>query len=166
VRRLITIYTLRGFLEQTMESPVNEINALHYARERMLEVVEEQTPAGEGFHQLITVVRNHPEGSQRISGTLFGTDSSRIVYLDRYLTDAVPEGHMVILSNDDRPGIVGLVGTILGDAGLNIAYMTVGRDTSGGTALAIFNLDSAVADNTLEALRAVPGILWVRHLHV
>jgi D-3-phosphoglycerate dehydrogenase len=114
------------------------------------------------YTNLITVTVEASGGSRRISGTLFGRNIPRIVRLDGYHFDALPEGHLLFVSNDDRPGIIGLVGTTMGRNGINIAYMNVGRDRSGGQAIAILNLDSEVPEPVLDEIRRSAGITWVR----
>ena len=69
---------------------------------------------------------------------------------------------MLLVSNDDTPGVMGKIGTTLGDAGVNIASMSMGRDVTGGTAVAILNLDSPAPSEVQDVLRAKPGIIWVR----
>src|SRR5207244_11056184 len=101
-----------------------------------------------------------------VAGTIFGEKQPRIVHLDGYDTDAIPIGHMLLVSNNDTPGIIGKIGTLMGDNKINIATMTVGRDASGGTALAILNVDSPVPAEIARRLEAEPGILWTRTIRL
>ena len=71
---------------------------------------------------------------------------------------------MLIVSNDDRPGMVGLIGAVLGEANVNIAYMSLGRDRSGGRAVAVLNLDSPLPQALRQAIAAIDGVLWVEHV--
>jgi D-3-phosphoglycerate dehydrogenase len=71
---------------------------------------------------------------------------------------------MLIVSNDDRPGMVGRIGTLLGDSQVNIAYMSLGRDRSGGHAIAVLNLDSPLPDPVLKRLAAIDGVLWAERV--
>jgi hypothetical protein len=87
-----------------------------------------------------------------------------VVRLDDYDFDAVPSGEMLICCNDDRPGMVGSLGTVLGEAGINIAHLSLGRDRSGGRAIAILNLDSPVAPDLLSRIRDLRGILWAERV--
>ncbi len=158
----LSVAVLRGFLGQHMTEPVNAVNASLVARERGVRLREIRSADAVDYANLITVTVESSAGSRRISGTLFGRNIPRIVRLDGYHFDALPEGHLLFVSNDDRPGIIGLVGTTMGSNGINIAYMNVGRDRSGGQAIAILNLDSEVPEPVLDDIRRSPGITWVR----
>ncbi|RME74924.1 MAG: phosphoglycerate dehydrogenase [Planctomycetota bacterium] len=167
-RRWLTLGFLAGFLRHFVSAPVNLVNAEHLAREHHLQVVEEATSETYDYTHLVTTEVETVEGGtqalrvRRLAGTIFGQRSPRLVRLDGYQTDALPEGPMLLVSNTDTPGVIGLIGTLLGEQGINIASMYVGRDTTGGTALAILNVDSEPPAEVLERLAAQPGILWVR----
>jgi D-3-phosphoglycerate dehydrogenase len=88
------------------------------------------------------------------------------VRLDDYHLEVDPEGEIFLYSNDDRPGIVGKVGTLLGDAQINIAQMAMGRDHSGGTALGVLNTDGRVPDDLVRSVEAISGILWTRRVRL
>jgi D-3-phosphoglycerate dehydrogenase len=85
--------------------------------------------------------------------------------VDDHITDMPPSDHMLVVRNDDRPGVIGLVGTLLGNAGVNIADMDVGRALTAGTALMVISPSAAVSDDVLDALRQAPGIIEVTALH-
>jgi D-3-phosphoglycerate dehydrogenase / 2-oxoglutarate reductase len=158
----LTVAILRGFLEGHSSGPVNAVNAAFIAKERGIKLREIRTPEAIDYTSLITVTVESTEGRRDVSGTLFGRNLARIVRLDGYHFDAIPEGTLLLVSNDDRPGIIGILGTTLGRAGINIAYMSLGRDRSGGQAIAILNVDSDVPPAVLDELRAAPGIVWVK----
>jgi len=158
----LTVAILRGFLESHLSGPVNAVNASFIAKERGIRLREIRTPEAVDYTSLITVTAEATEGKLTISGTLFGRNLARIVRLDGYHFDALPEGTLVLVGNDDRPGIIGLLGTTLGRAAINIAYMSVGRDRSGGRAIAILNVDSEVPQPILDEIRSSPGIVWVK----
>jgi D-3-phosphoglycerate dehydrogenase len=158
----LSVAILRGFLERQLSAPVNAVNASFVAKERGVRLREIRSADAVDYTNLITVSVESSGGTRRISGTLFGRNIPRIVRLDGYHFDALPEGHLLFVSNDDRPGIIGLVGTTMGRSGINIAYMSVGRDRSGGQAIAILNVDSEVPVGVREELARAPGITWVR----
>ena len=155
---------LKGYLEGIVTEPINLVNAPVVAREVGLRVNEVRTTDSADYASLITATLRGGDWSRAISGTLFGKRDPRIVRLDDYHFDALPAGEMLICSNDDRPGMVGILGTILGQSGINIAYLTLGRDRTGGKAIAIFNLDSAVDEVLLKKIRALHGILWAENV--
>jgi len=159
---LLTAAILRGFLEAHLSVPVNDVNAALVAKERGIRLREIRSAEAVDYTSLITVTVEDSEGSRAVSGTLFGRNLPRIVRLDGYHFDALPEGTLLLVSNDDRPGIIGMLGTTLGRNDINIAYMSVGRDHSGGRAIAILNVDSEIPGAIQDELRAAPGILWVR----
>jgi D-3-phosphoglycerate dehydrogenase len=87
-----------------------------------------------------------------VSGTQFADGEARIVRIDGYRVDAVPHGHMLVARNEDVPGVIGFIGTVLGEADVNIAGMFNGRETIGGEALTVYNLDDPVPDEAIERL--------------
>jgi D-3-phosphoglycerate dehydrogenase / 2-oxoglutarate reductase len=165
-RKLLTLAVLKGFLGRFVEEPVNYVNASHFAKLHGLDVVEQTSLRSEDFVNLISVAVESDTRSRRLAGTIFGERQPRIVYLDGYDTDAVPSGHMLLVSNNDTPGIIGRIGTLMGQNKINIATMTVGRDQTGGTALAILNVDSPVPSEVLRTLEAEPGIIWTRAIQL
>ena len=94
-----------------------------------------------------------------ISGTVLGHRHPRMVELDRYLLDAIPEGPILITFHNDRPGVMGTIGTLLGEHEINISRMQLGPPPDGeGPALGVFNLSEPIPDSALTALRAHPAI--------
>jgi D-3-phosphoglycerate dehydrogenase / 2-oxoglutarate reductase len=97
-----------------------------------------------------------------MSGTIVGKRAEqRIVLIDDHTFDVPPAGHMLVVKNDDRPGVIGTVGTLLGDAGVNIADMDVGRAAQPGTAVMLIAPTAPVTDDVVAALRGAPGIISV-----
>jgi D-3-phosphoglycerate dehydrogenase len=161
-RKLLTLAVLKGFLSRFADGPVNLVNANHFAKQHGLEIVEQTSLRSEDFVNLVTLSVEGEKGARRLAGTIFGEKQPRIVLVDGYMTDAVPGGHMLLVSNNDTPGIIGKIGTLMGEQKINIATMSVGRDTSGGTALAILNVDSPVPPEVVKRLETESGILWTR----
>jgi D-3-phosphoglycerate dehydrogenase / 2-oxoglutarate reductase len=162
--RFLTSSFLKGFLEGKLSDPVNVVNALVLAKEAGIRVLETHAAEPQDFAALVSATLRGRDGQRSAAGTLFGKREPRLVRLDEYHLDAIPDGAMLIVCNDDRPGMVGRIGTALGDAGVNIAYLSLGRDRSGGRAIAVFNLDSSVADAVLRALEAIDGVLWAERV--
>ena len=159
---------IKGLLESVSEAHVNLINAPVIAREWGLEVSESRNTAVEQYANLVTV-RVSADGADAPTGVLaatFAWGEERVVRLDRYATDFAPRGHMLICRNVDRPGMIGRVGTLLGDAGVNIAHMDVGPVAAaagrerqpGGEALMILSLDNPVPAEALERIRGLSDI--------
>ncbi|MGD8376846.1 MAG: ACT domain-containing protein, partial [Acidobacteriota bacterium] len=157
---------LTGYLRNVLQEPVNEVNAQALARRLGIALTEVRRGDHGDFSNLITVTFRGPERTRSVAGTLLGRNRPRIVRLDDYHLEVDPEGEIFLYSNDDRPGIVGKVGTLLGDAQINIAQMAMGRDHSGGTALGVLNTDGRVPDDLVRSVEAISGILWTRRVRL
>lgn len=162
--RPLTAAFLKGLLERRLSDPVNAVNAGLLARDAGIRVQETRAAAAGDYTALVAATLKGPAGARSAAGTLFGRRDPRLVRLDDFLLEALPQGPMLIVSNDDRPGMVGRIGSLLGDAGVNIAYMSLGRDRSGGRAIAILNLDSPVPDALLRSLSSLDGVLWAERV--
>ncbi|HEU4403021.1 MAG TPA: phosphoglycerate dehydrogenase [Candidatus Polarisedimenticolia bacterium] len=162
--RPLTASFLKGFLQGKLSDPINPVNALLLAKESGIRVLETRAAEPQDFAALISATLRGRDGARSAAGALFGKREPRLVRLDEFHLDAIPRGSMLIVSNDDRPGMVGRIGTALGDAGINIAYLSLGRDRSGGRAIAIFNLDSPIGDATLRAIGSIDGVLWIERV--
>lgn len=148
----VTRAILTGFLEQASGGDVNQINAASLAATRGLKVVETRESATGDFTELMEITAGSEGEVVSVSGTFFGQDP-RIVKINGRHIEARPEGVLLVFENRDRPGIVGLLGTILGRHGVNIARMALSRDECGGQALTVLNLDSQPGEEVLAALR-------------
>jgi len=160
----VTIAALKGLLTPILDATVNYVNAPLIARDRGIEVVEVKEAEADVVASTITLTVEAGGRSSRVVGLLTSRNEPRIVELNEIVVEVVPQGHMLILSNDDRPGVIGGIGTVLGEAGINIALMNFGRDSPGGRAIAVVNVDQEVPDPVLERLRALPNILTVKQI--
>jgi D-3-phosphoglycerate dehydrogenase len=143
---------------------VNYINAPFLAGERGIRVIETRSQRTEGYSSLIRLTAIGSEGEHLVCGALFGEEDFRIVRVDDYNVEAVPRGHILVLYNEDRPGMVGFIGQLLGQAGINIAMMNLTRQKVNGKAVSLVNIDSPIPEAQLEELRAHPHILAVRQI--
>ena len=159
----VTASALKGVFEP-LEWQVNAVNAPKIAEERGIEVTEEKTRQSEDFQSLVTVTVGDGEDEIAASGSLFTGDDPRIVRLDGYRVDAVPAGQMLVVRNYDRPGVLGLIGTVLGNNEVNIAGMFNGRETVGGEAMTVYNLDEPVPDGIVEEIAADERIIDVKEI--
>ncbi len=140
------------------EEPVSYVNAPQLAEERGVEVRETTSSAARDYVNLVTL----RGGKHAVAGTLAGKRSEpRIVMVDGHATDVPPARHMLVIRNDDTPGMIGNVGTILGNAGVNISDMALGKSPTGEAALMVLAINQPVAPQVLDELRASPGILRV-----
>jgi len=155
----LTLAVLKGLLTPVMESGVNYVNAPLVARERGINVVESKGERASDFASSITVKAKGKKQDLEVEGAIFGSKHPRIVRVDNFYLEAVPEGYILILHNKDVPGVVGAVGSILGKNGINIAGMELGRSEKGGNAISFTHVDDIVSKKALAELRALPQIV-------
>ena len=156
--RILTLAVLKGLLGAGSEEPVSYVNAPQLAAERGVEVKETKTSAAHDYVNLITI----RGGDHALAGSLFGLRAeARLVMVDDHTVDIPPARHMLVVRNEDRPGLIGLVGTTLGRAGVNVSDMDVGRSPSGEAALMVLSTDHPVPATVLDELRSSPGVLHV-----
>ena len=160
---LVTASALEGVFEP-LEWQVNAVNAPQIADERGIDVVESKTRQAEDFQSLVTVTVKNGDDSVGVCGTLFAGEDPRIVRIDGFRVDAIPAGHMLVARNYDEPGLIGFVGTVLGEANINIAGMFNARETIGGEALTVYNLDEPVPDDILERLEGDERVIGTHYI--
>ncbi|WP_458189749.1 phosphoglycerate dehydrogenase [Haladaptatus sp. NG-WS-4] len=160
---LVTASAQKGVF-QPLEWQVNAVNAPQIAKDRGVEVTESKTRQAEDFQSLIAVTVEGADEEITVEGTLFAGDDPRIVRIDGYRVDAIPHGQMLVARNQDVPGVIGFVGTVLGEHGLNIAGMFNARETNGGEALSVYNLDDELTEDAKEALEADERMIEVRSI--
>lgn len=159
--RILGLAVLKGFFSRISEDPVSYVNAPSMARAAGITMRETSCIDTDEYVNLITLSCD----DHSISGTLAGRRREpRVVEVDDHAFDVPPAEHMLVISNDDRPGVIGTVGVLLGDAGVNIADMDVGRVASKGTAVMLLAVTAEVPAEVIEALRAAPGVLSVKVL--
>jgi len=149
---------LKGLLSPSLGAGVNYINAPVLARERGIRFSEIKSTTSAEFTNLITATADLSSGKVSVSGTLFGKKELRLVKIDGYLVDAVPEGFLLFCRNEDKSGIIGKMGTVLGASQINIAGMTLGRKEKGGPALTILNVDAPVPEEVLTKIKNIPEV--------
>ncbi|MBF0183749.1 MAG: phosphoglycerate dehydrogenase [Magnetococcales bacterium] len=166
-RKPITNVLLNSLLTPILETGVNIVNAPLIAEERGIEVVEAiNKRCRAGFTSMITVGIATEKGERCISGTLFNNGQQpRIVSMNHVPIEATPEGNLLFVANQDSPGLIGRVGTILGNHDINIANFHLGRAAAGGRAIAFINVDQEVPETVMQLLRAVPNVLEVKLVH-
>jgi D-3-phosphoglycerate dehydrogenase len=159
--RPITSAILAALLARVSEG-VNQVNAALVAEERGLKVKE--SLARSSTENSIGVTLRGEEGESQVTGALFGSDDARIVNLNSYRLEAVPAGNLLVISNEDVPGMIGHVGTFLGNQGVNIAQLYLSRNRKGGVALSIYQLDHELDTAALDSLAADANIRSVRQI--
>ncbi|MBX7150265.1 phosphoglycerate dehydrogenase [bacterium] len=157
--------TLIAGLFKTMIEQVNIVNAPAIARKQGIDISETRSTEHQDFTHLITLEIVTNDRSQFLWGTLYGKNDPRIVGINGYIFDAHLDGAMLVLSNEDKPGMIGRLGTILGNHGINIAQMSLGRKGAGGKAMTILNVDDACADNVIRELEK-QGFTDIRFIQI
>ncbi len=153
----LTRSVLTGFLRHAGGSEVNQVNAPALANSLGLKVTESRHSDSGEFTEWIEARATSGQEEVSVRGTFFGS-KPRLVMINHRFVEAVPEGIILMLENRDRPGIVGHVGTILGEHNINIASMSLGRLEAGGHVLTLLNLDTAPAEDLMQRLGADPDI--------
>ncbi len=145
-----------------LQETINFVNALVIAKERGISIVETKTAEVQDFASLISVEVETDRAKSTLVGTLFTKVDPRIVKINEFYVDSVPEGYMLVISNKDVPGIIGQIGTILGKNNINIAGMSFGRDEKGGRAVSVLNVDNDVSKDILDELRKAKNVYEVK----
>ncbi len=154
----VTRSILAGILSPILEGPVNLVNAPVLANSRGLKVTDSHSSSHSEYNTMLTVTVHTPSGDRTLCGTVFGQNDVRIVHIDGYRVDIVPNGWMLVTQHTDRPGIIGSVGTLLGNNAVNIAGMNVGRQKIGGRAVMVLMVDEEISENLMKQIRAIPGM--------
>lgn len=154
---------LAGLLRPMLDS-VNVVNAPVMARQRDIEVTSARHERDCDYQTLVRVTVTTERGSRSVAGTLFGGSKPRLVEIKGIPIEAELAPHMLYITNEDQPGFIGALGSILGEAGVNIATFHLGRHERGGAALALVELDGPIDAEVLEALRQLPHTRQVRLL--
>ena len=135
------------------------MNAPAIARERGIKVIEARAPETSDYVNALVVQVRTATQSVAAEGAIFGTGTVRLTKIDGFRMEAVPEGHIIMLHNRDVPGVVGRVGTLLGERGINIAGIELGREKVGGKALSLIHIDEPVSAAVLDELRTLPQVV-------
>ena len=159
--RILTLSVLKGVFGNVSDVPVSYVNAAGLAAERGVEVRETTSTTPYDYVNLITI----RGGQHALAGTMVGLrGEARLVMLDDNAVDLPPAPHMLYVRNDDKPGMIGKVGTILGAAGINIDDMDVGRDPTGEPSTMVLAVGTPVPAEVLDELRRQDGIVSAQAL--
>ncbi|MFM2300953.1 MAG: hypothetical protein RLZZ84_689 [Pseudomonadota bacterium] len=159
----IVAAVLCGFL-RVQSATVNMVNAPFIAKERGIEVREVKTEKAGDYHTLIRVSVKTDAGERSVAGTLFSNAEPRLVELFGIKVEAELAGHMMYIVNEDAPGFIGRIGTLLGENGINIGTFNLGRRNAGGEAVLLLSVDSPVPATVLDQAKALPGVKRVMAL--
>ena len=159
--QMLTTGVIKGMLNPVLEFNVNYVNAPSLAKERSIKVREVKHKESQDFQNLISVCVKTAKGETVVKGTLFGTEG-RIVSINGYRVDVDPHDRILICPHINRPGVIGTVGTMMGERGVNISSMQVGRTDKEGTNVMVLTVDHDIPEDLLQQITAVDGIFGAR----
>ncbi len=159
----LTVAALVGVLQHRVDGPVTPVNAERIAKDQGIRVHTESSSMKRDFMNLLRVEAVFDEERHFVSGTVLGHRHGRMVEFDDYYLDAIPEGPLLVTIHSDEPGVLGKIGSLLGELGVNIARMQLGTPSSGEPrALGIWNLDQALSAEALTSIESLPAIIRVQ----
>jgi D-3-phosphoglycerate dehydrogenase len=166
--KVLTAAFAAGLLENALEDEVNLVNAEYMLSSRGIELSIESSAEKGAFRSSVTAAITTDQGQHKVTGTVFGESMPRLVELDDHRMEAYLDGTLLIFTHQDVPGIIGGVGTICGQHGVNIGQMAVGRagDAPGGEAIGILNLDAEPTAEALKDIRKMQGISSAKVIHL
>jgi D-3-phosphoglycerate dehydrogenase len=160
---ILTLSALKGIFAGSTEEPVSYVNAPQLAEQRGLEVRESSTATSRDYKSLITLRSR----SHSVAGTLSSAghrSEPRVVMVDEHVVEVSPAAHMLVVRNDDRPGMIGMVGTALGAAEISISSMAVGPSPVASTAMMVISTTTPAPDAVVDQLRGDEGILDIHRV--
>jgi len=160
----VSTAVLKGLLAPMVQDSVNFVNSPVIAREMGIKVVESASEESDHFINLITVQVVTTDMTNTVAGTIYGKRDPRIVKINSFGLELIPEGHLALIYNMDKPGAIGSIGTTLGRFDINISRMQVGQDEDGVNNIIFLRTDTPIPDVVLDELRALPMVNTVTPL--
>ncbi|MBW2673402.1 MAG: phosphoglycerate dehydrogenase [Deltaproteobacteria bacterium] len=157
----VTISFLKGLLTPALKDSVNYINAPVIAKERGISIIESKSSEMKDYKNMISATVKTDQEDSFAAGAIFGREDLRIVRINKFVLDVIPEGSMLMIYNHDKPGVIGNITTTLGNDNVNIARLHLGREQVDGKALVVLSTDSPVSKDTMTKLRELPNIISV-----
>ena len=162
----VTLAVLKGLLTPILEENVNYVNAPLIAKSRGIEVKVSTSSVASEYTSLLTIRVKAGGQELSVAGTLNSKKEPRIVQVDNFPMEAVPEGDMLVVMNNDKPGVIGGIGMLMGENGINIARMQFGRESAGGRAISVVSIDSPASEAIMAKVRKLPNVLSVKQVKV
>jgi D-3-phosphoglycerate dehydrogenase len=162
----LTSAMLKGLLTPILKDDVNFINASLIASKRGIKVVESKTATSDDFTSLIMLKVKSRDGVNIISGTIFGNTMPRILRINDFYLEAIPEGHNLLIHNMDVPGMIGKIATKLGERKINISRMAVGQEQEKKQNVILLATAVSIDDETLEVLQGLENVYSVKRIEI
>jgi D-3-phosphoglycerate dehydrogenase len=159
---ILTRAALKGLFNRFLGDTVNYVNSTSTAKSRGIKVVEEKDEAVGEYTNLITLAVKSDQEQMILGGTVYSNNQYKVVRFNDYFFEVDPQGTLIVISNEDKPGVIGKVGTIMGERKVNIASMQVSRKSSENKALILLNVDSVITTEIENLLSKVPEILKLK----
>lgn len=161
----LTRYIVLGVLAHHLgKDTVNVVNSMHIAKQRDVNIIVQKSRKEQNFTNLVTVNLRTNKEERSAAGTLLSGYGPRIVQIDKYNVDVTPAGNFILISHNDKPGIIGRVGTLLGSNDVNIATMQVGRQDEGGSAVMVLRVDKGTPKEVLKQLTDLPELITAKEI--
>ncbi len=157
---------LQGVLQSILSGNVNIVNSLSLARERGIEIISTVSDQDATFSSLLEVTLETDKSRHKATGTVFEKSHIRLIAMDDVFLDFRPYGNLLYFKNQDTPGVVGKIGTLLGNSGVNIASMKLGRLPEAGYALGVVSVDGDLPDTLVRKMTRMPEVLEARGVHI
>lgn len=164
--KAVTMAIAKGILTPVLGQGVNTINALNMMTDRGINMAEVSSNVEGEYVNSIALDITTDKKNVTLLGTLTSNKQPRIVKINNVYVEAIPAGHILFINNNDKPGIVGAIGTILAAAQINIAGITLGRENQQGVAVSVVNVDSEIPQSVIEQLEQTKNILFVKTIKV
>ncbi len=160
----MSMAALKGLLTPILGTRVNYVNARHIVEKRGIEVTETRTNITSGYSNSLTIQIKGDEGMQSVTGALFINRECRIIRVDGYQVENVPEGNILVVNNQDKPGVLALLGTLLEQAGINVAMMNLSRREKSGKSVSLLTVDQTIPASVIEKLQQDARIISARQV--
>ena len=157
---------LKGFLKNTAEETITFVNAEKKAADRQIHVEEGEDPGFTDYQSAVKFIVSDHKQTFSIGGVVFGENNYRLSHLNGFAFEIVPDGELLSMVNNDRPGVIGQVGTLLASHGINISQFELSRTAPGGQAMALIRIDTPADSEVLEAMRALDNVITVRRITI
>ncbi|MCK4767172.1 MAG: ACT domain-containing protein, partial [Desulfobacula sp.] len=158
----ITISTIKGFLAQFVQHEVNSVNAISLANEMGIKISESTSQEAGNFLNLIRITIVSEEETNILEGTIFGKDDARIVKINKFRLEVIPEGHLSLIHNLDKPGSIGSMGVTLGKHHINISRMMVGREEDGQRNIIFLRTDTPIPPEVVKEIEDLELVISLK----
>ena len=157
---------LKGFLKNTTDDAVTFVNAEQKAAQRHIEISEVNDPGFSDYQSAVKFIISDHDQVFKIGGVVFGENNYRLSLVNDFTFEVIPDGHLLYVINNDRPGVIGDIGTTLAKNNVNISQFELSRNMPGGQAMSLLRVDTSISDEVLAVLRAIRNVVSVRRISI